>query len=214
VAIMVFLCVITPVFDECLSSFKLLVTSLQQQSFTDFTHAAISDGPSPEIKSFISSLDDSRFTYLEIPATQGSTRMEMFLSVVARRNFGLQSFEAVRYVFLNAGLKILSNNYFQILFSSHQKHPEKVFLTKVKRAIGCYFPGFPIDCGSLDISNYCFTKKMAKKGYPTDFDKWYPYANDYRFFRELRKSKLILLDLISAEKDGNKTYKNLRDYSL
>jgi hypothetical protein len=211
--VMTFLCIITPVFDGCLDSFRLLVEAAKQQTFSDFIHIAISDGESPLIKKLVSSLDDDRFTYTEVPFTNPKSQMELFFSITSRRDFGLKNFKATRFLFLDADLKVISSDYFQTLYDGHQKHPSKIIMTKIKRAPGLYYPRIPLQCGNINISNYCVTQEMAKIGYPSDFDKFYPFANDYRFLRQVMvRHDFQLLNFVSAEKDGNKTYKNLCDY--
>lgn len=207
----VFLCIITPVFDKCFNSFKDLILTLHKQSFTDFIHVAISDGESPRIKELIKNYD-SRFIYTEIPATNPETKMDRFTSIVTRRDFGIQRYKATRYIFLDADIQLLSNDYFYVLYKEHQKFPTKLLLTKVKRGSGLYFPSFPFRCGLFDIANLCFTQEMAKLGYPTDFDILYPYANDFRFFNKIQRFDFRLINFVSAEKEGNKKYKNLREY--
>jgi hypothetical protein len=209
---MAFLCVITPVFDGCLDSFTLLAEATRQQTFSDFIHIAISDGESPLIKESMSSLD-GRFIYIEISPTNPKNQMELFFSITSRRDFGLKNFKATRFLFLDADLKITSSDYFQALYDGHQQYPSKIIMTKIKRAPGLYYPRIPLRCGNINISNYCVTQEMAKIGYPTDFDKFYPFANDFRFLSQvMARHDFQLLNFVSAEKDGNRTYKNLCDY--
>jgi hypothetical protein len=209
---MTFLCVITPVFDECLESFQVLVKDIQQQTFNDFIHVSISDGKSTLIENFISSLKDDKFIYVETPPTNPHDRESRFYSIMSRRNYGLQNFEAIRYVFLDADLKICATDYFQTLYEAHQKHSNKILITKLNVGVGVFFPKFPIKCGGINISNYCFTAEMARLGYPTDLDRRLPYANDFRFFKKIEPFGYVLLKFVSGIKDGNKKYKNLCEY--
>jgi hypothetical protein len=207
---MTFLCAITPVFDDCFDAFKLLSESLSKQSLTDFIHVAISNGKSSRIELFIQNLNDTRFIYEEFPYESTPNLESLFTNLGKRRNHCIKKYNAERFVFLDADLQITANNYFELLREHHDD--PLVILTKVKNGQST-LPKFPIKLGKIDISNYSFSKTIAKKvDYPTDVQIFpHGYANDFRFYERIGNFPHKVLPNICAIKDGNKSYTRLSD---
>jgi hypothetical protein len=204
-----FLCAITPVFEPCLPAFKLLTQSLLEQTFQDFIHIAISNGKSASIQEWTSSLKNSRFIYDELAAESTPTLSTLLCNLGKRRNHCLKKYDADRFVFLDADLKITDNAYFQKLWLAH--NDAAVLLTKVKNG-PTTLPKFPIERGRIDIANYSFNREIAKKvDYPTDIDFRYGIANDFRFYERLGRYSWKVLPDICAIKDGNKCYTRLSE---
>ena len=93
-----------------------------------------------------------------------------------------------------------------------EDHPPDIILTRViarknPKDFPGYLPRTPIRLGNIDMANFSFVKRFAKGGYPTNYDPFFRYANDYRFFKRLNGS-CVSLKLISAEKNGNAGYTN------
>lgn len=207
---MPFLCVITPIFEGCAGAFHLLVEALQQQTMGDFIHVAVSNGPSPSIGKYISLLKDTRFIYEECPLEPTNDLIALLTNLGKRRNHCLKKFDADRYVFLDADLKITDNTYFQRLFDSHSDAP--VIITHVMNG-STKLPKFPARLGSIDISNYSFNRMIAKtKDYPMNVDyAQYRYANDFRFYEKLAIYPQKIISAVCAIKDGNKSYTRITD---
>jgi len=200
---MVFLCAITPVFDECLPAFQLLTASLQEQTFKDFIHVAVSNGESPTIKKWISELGDPRFIYDEFPREPTPSSDALFINLCKRRNYGLKKYQAHRFVFLDADLKIITSEYFELLKHHHQD--PLVILAKIKNGPSI-LPRFPVELGTIDIANYSVSQSIAKTvDYPIDIS-CLGYANDFRFYTKLENFPYLVLPPICGIKDGNKSY--------
>jgi len=208
-----FLCVITPVFDDCLAAFKLLVEALQHQTCEDFIHVAISNGKSTAIQEWLSELKDPRFIYEEFPAEPTTNLVLLLTNLGKRRNHCLKKYEADRFVFLDADLQIIDTAYFQKLCNSHWEAP--IILTRVKHG-PTTLPKFPITLGNIDISNYSFNREIAKKiDYPTDVSfALYRYANDFRFYDSIGMYPHKILSDVCSIKDGNKYYTRVSDLML
>jgi hypothetical protein len=77
-------------------------------------------------------------------------------------------------------------------------------------------PIFPIRYGRIDMANFSFSKRIAKRfSYPTDFDQDIGIGNDYRFYSMIsHDNNPAILNFISAMKDGNNSYKRLSEFFL
>jgi len=205
-----FLCIITPIFDGAFDCLKLLVEALQAQSCQDFIHVCVSNGPSEKIKNFLSQ-QDSKYLYCELSQLSNAMLSKLMEDLGRRRDFCLKNYDAERYLFLDADIKILNSDYFAKLKEAHSLAP--VLITKVKHK-ETIFPLAPLqDFGHMDISNYSFIRKIAKEyPYPTDYLIFYGHANDYRFYQKFGHCPFKILDFISAEKDGNNNYKRVSQY--
>ena len=210
-----FLCIITPTFDPALDSAKCLISDFQNQTFGNFCHVLISNGESPLTKQFIDELQDDRFIYSEVPFRPASTQKDLVCSISERREYCLKKYNAERYLFLNADLMILDNEYFDKLY---QAHPEAdILITQVRPRLnrGSILPKYPIRLGRIDASNFSVSRRIAKCClWPTDYNPLFGIANDYRFFQSLEGAHSIkLLPFISAVKDGNNkgSYQQISD---
>ena len=216
-----FLCIITPVFDPAYDSLRKLVGELRSQTYGGFFQVMISNGPSPRIKEFIVDLGkkDPRFIYDEIAEDIINNTIELLINLGKRREYCLKKYNAERYVFLDADVKLIDNDYFLKLYKAHNEIKRDVLITRVK----IHHPGgelilpiFPITYGHIDMANFTFTKRIAKKfSYPTDYDPSTGIGNDYRFFSKLSNEKnTAVLNFLSTIRDGNNSYKRLTELFL
>jgi len=205
-----FLCIMTPIFDPALESAKLLINDLQNQSLGDFIHVLISNGESPQTKQFIQELQDSRFIYDEIsfqPISTGDSAVrDLICNIGQRREYCLKKYNCQRYLFLNADLKILDDDYFQKLSQAHLEADVLVtqLLNRPNGGRGTILPKHPIYVGNIDVANFSISQKIAKTcSWPTDYHPIFRIANDYRFFSSLARHSIKFLSFIASEKDGH-----------
>ncbi len=207
-----FLCVITPVFDPAYESVVKLINALKLQSFGQFIHILVSNGRSSKIKAYIDEIriHDQRFIYDEIKEEKLESGIDILVNLGKRRNYCLKQYDAARYVMLDADLQIIKSNYFLKLYEAHEKLKADVICTKI-RIREKVFPRFPLKLGRIDLANVSFSKSIAKHfDYPTDYDPHFGIGNDYRFFSKfIHDDNTVILDVISAVKDGNASYKRV-----
>ena len=208
-----FLCIITPIFDEAVTSLKGLIADLQKQSHSNFIHILISNGPSPAIRNLITEIrkTDHRFAYDEMvydPHYQQSHDFrDLFGNIGARRDYVMQKYHAARYLNLGADFLITDVDFIEKLYLTHCKSNKDIILIN-SLLNGEVFPKFPLKLTHLDLSNFCYSKSIAKHyHYPHDYDPAYPAANDYRFFEKI--SNMTSLDGVYGVKDGRASYKGL-----
>lgn len=213
-----FLCVITPVFDPAYESLGKLVAELKRQTYGSFMHVMISNGPSPRIKEFVAAINgqDPRFIYDEIAEEKLDSAVEILVNLGKRRNYCLKKYTAERYLFLDADIKIIDDDYFLKLFRAHQEVRRDILITLTRareKGRDIILPIFPIRLGRIDMANFSFSHKIAASfNYPTDYDIKYGYANDYRFFSSIASEhNTAILNFISAIRDGNNSYKRLSE---
>lgn len=216
-----FLCIITPVFDPALEAVRKLVSELQSQTYGSFFQVMISNGLSPRIKEFVIDLriKDARFIYDEIEEEIINNWRELLINLGKRREYCLKKYNAERYVFLDADIKLIDNDYFLKLYKAHKEIKRDVLITLIKilHAGGeLSLPIFPMTCGHIDLANFSFPKRIAKKfTYPTDYDQNIGIGNDYRFFFMISQANnTAILNFFSAIKDGNNSYKRLSEFFL
>lgn len=207
-----FLCVITPIFDPALGSLRLLVADLQRQSFRDFVHVIVSNGPSPEVAGFATELAtrDPRFIYEEHPFEETPDWDRLMLNLGRRRRRAIQEHPAARYAFLDADLKILDRDYFAKLHVAHSLSRKEVIVTNV-RHYDVVLPIEPIRYGRIDMANFTFSSAVAAR-HPFPADRDSTEANDYRYWKAISSdSSVAFLDWVPAEKDGNASYERATD---
>jgi len=216
-----FLCIITPVFDPALEAVRKLVNELQSQTYANFFQVMISNGPSPRIKEFISDVGkkDGRFIYDEIEEEIINNSQELLINLGKRRGCCLKKYNAERYVFLDADVKLIDNDYFLKLHKAHKEIKRDILITLIKirhQGSELTLPIFPIMYGHIDMANFSFSKRIAKRfSYPTDFDQDIGVGNDYRFFSMISNSNnTAILNFFSVMKDGNNSYKRLSEFFL
>jgi len=208
-----FLCIITPVFDPALEAVRKLVNELQSQTYGNFFQIMISNGPSPRIKEFVSDVGkkDGRFIYDEIEEEIINNSRELLINLGKRREYCLKKYNAERYVFLDADVKLIDNDYFLKLHKAHKEVKRDILITLIKlchKAIEITFPIFPIKPGHIDMANFTFSKIIAKNySYPQDYGGSVSYGNDYKFFSLISKEdNTAVLNFVSAIRDGNNSY--------
>lgn len=210
-----FLCVVTPIFDGAIESIKLLVGDLKAQKMKDFIHVMVSAGPSPASQKFIRSLCDPRFIYEETSSKACSDVKALLINLGERRNHCFRKYDASRYVCIDADLKIIHPGYFTDLKQHHAD--ADILITRVFNPTPTsdtgLLPSFPLDKGRIDLSNFSFTKWLAKnRSYPVDFHPVIGRANDWRFFSALAvNSSIVYLPITSAIIAGNNTYRRVSD---
>ncbi len=216
-----FLCIITPVFDPALEAVRRLVNELKSQTYGNFFQVMISNGTSPRIKEFVFDLikKDGRFIYDEIGGEVINNSKELLINLGKRREYCLKKYNAERYVFLDADIKIIDNDYFLKLHKAHKEIKRDVLITLAKvwyQGNEITLPIFPVAYGHIDMANFTFTKKIAKGfSYPTDYDPSVGIGNDYRFFSMISQAdNTAILNFFSAIKDGNNSYKRLSELFL
>jgi len=194
-----FLCILTPIFDPALPCLQMLVEALLQQTCQDFIHISLSNGKSPESENYLKSLD-SRFIYDERPTEPIKDAIQLVTNLASRRAHGLLTYQAQRYHFFDADLRLLRNDYLQELKENHQK--AEIIISKT-RYRGNILPIAPFDTvGQIDLANYSFSRRLANNyPYPTNYLAAYP--NDFRFFRQFIDFPQLTLNNPYAEKDGN-----------
>jgi len=156
-----FLCIMTPVFDSAYESVYKLVNEVKSQTYGDFFQVMISNGPSPRIKELVFDINrkDPRFIYDEIEEEITNKPVELLINIGKRREYCLKKYNAERYVFLDADVKLVDNDYFLKLYKAHQeiKRDNLITLTKFcQQESEITLPIFPIICGNIDIANYTF----------------------------------------------------------
>lgn len=210
-----FLCVITPVFDPALPSIQQLVKQLQQQSLNNFLHVMVSNGPSPLVDRFTQELHDPRFQFISLPYVSTTSPTDLMRSLGQRREYALKHFSAERFVFLDADITLLDQDYFQKLAEAHQRLGKELLITQVLRYEKT-LPTLPLRIGHIDMANFSFSEQAAKEvSYPTDVDPNYGFANDYRFFEKLlSRGEPGYLDFVSAEIGTNRSYGRVTDKHL
>jgi hypothetical protein len=211
-----FLCVITPVFDPAYESLVLLTGELKEQSNPDFIHVMISNGPSPRVKQLIDQLRevDRRFIYDELPQEDQEGAVKLLINLGRRREYCLKHYEAQRYVFLDADIKLVDRDYFARLQKAHQEIQRDILITLVEindAGRSLILPLFPIKLGHIDMGNFTFSRSIARNfSYPTDQDEKFGAANDYRFYSRIANPEnTAILNFMSAIRDGNNRYRRL-----
>lgn len=210
-----FFCIVTPVFDPALESVKLLIKDFQQQTFGNFIHVLISNGKSRDIESYVNqiNMNDNRFIYSELEYEEINEPEEIIANIGKRRNYVLKRFQAQRYIFADADLKILKKRYLEKLFNFHVETGKDIILSLIKHYINnkqyAVLPAFPIKLGRIDIANITISRFIAEKyGYPSDHDPNFDLANDYRMFLSVsNEDNTIIMNFVSALKNGNNRYK-------
>jgi len=203
-----FACIITPVFDPAVNALRGLMDDLKQQTNEAWIHVCISNGESPQVKDLIISGGDTRHYYVEVPFELTNQLMDLLLNLGKRREFGLKNFDADRYFFFDADLKLTDPTFLEFVQSEH--HTADVLTAKSWFSDRLY-PVLPIKLGRIDICNYSFNKYVAKKyHYPQNVYVGMP--NDFRFYQHISElSPVKHLDRIFAIKNGRTDYKTLTD---
>src|SRR5258708_1795581 len=161
-----FLCVVTPIFDSALLSIKGLTHDLQQQTFPDFIHVLISNGPSPRIKAYVESLRDERFIYISLKR-ESQKADNLLANVGKRKNYGMKHFRAERYVFIDADSKVIDPTFIAKLYLSHRLFRKDIIIAQIKMGKEL-LPKFPLYIGNIDLTNYTFSRRIELHShYPT-----------------------------------------------
>jgi len=210
-----FFIIITPVFDPAVSSLRLLIEDLQKQTFADFKHISLSNGVSERVKHLIHGvwLEDKRFVYYELPEEKTQSGVDILINLGKRREYALKEFDGERYIFMDADLKLLDEDYLKKLHKAHVDTHKDIILTLVKLNKDIILPKFPIGYSHIDMANFTFSYAIAKKyNYPTDYDASVGIGNDYRFFERIsNEENTIILNFVSSMKDGYKNYKGVTE---
>lgn len=213
-----FVCIITPVYDQSLTSLKKLIKDLKKQSLDDFKHILISNGPSPDIEMYIKQINitESRFEYIELDFTPTPNFASLMSNLGMRRDYCLKNYSAKRYLFLDADVHIIDIDYFSKLYFSHITTNKEILV------VSCIYHGFKLPMhpinkeGLIQIGNYCISSNIAKKyRYPTQYDTNKEQGNDWRYWIKISKSNSILfLDFIATTEGDDRSYKRATDIRL
>ena len=165
-----FLCVITPVFDPARASVELLIADLMRQTFGDFVHVMVSNGPSPEVAAFVARVragdlgggtPDGRFVYEELAVRETPDAVSLLVDLGRRRRHAVGTHAADRYVFLDADAEILDERYCARLYLAHVLSRRDLILTMV-RYYDRVLPEFPIGLGRIDMANFTPALQTAR----------------------------------------------------
>lgn len=196
-------CIITPVFEDAFRATKLLIKDLKKQTCQDFKHILISNGVSKEFTNLVR--DNDRLVHIEFDFEPTPDIFKLLVNLGKRRNYCLKHFDADRFFFFDADLLVTDSTFFEQIAEVHDK--ADIILSKTIVS-GHIFPEHPIQKCKIDISNYSFSNKIAKKyDYPTDCTD--DIANDWRFYERIKSESHYELDLVYAKKDGRSMYENL-----
>ena len=192
-----------------------------RQTFGDFIHVMVSNGPSPEVAALVARVragelgggaPDPRFLYEELPGRETPDAVSLLLDLGRRRRHTVAAHAADRYVFLDADAEILDERYFARLYVAHVLSRRDLILSMV-RYYDRVLPEFPIRFGRIDMANFTFSAAVAlEHPYPIDHDPAVGIANDYRFWAAISAGRRpLVLDVICVKKDGHKGYVRLTD---
>lgn len=209
-----FLCVVTPVFDPCLDSLKGLIKDLETQTFPNFIHVLISNGPSPKIKSYINrhKKNKKQFIYIELAPNPEDTPSALQKSIGIRKNYGMKNYSAMRYVFIDSDSKIIDKSFIAKLYMAHLLLRKDVLVVQIK-INGKIFPIFPVDIGRISLNNYTFSRKIALNSeYPTSPPKKLLLVTDYLYFLQINKKfNTAFLNFVYLVKDARKSYSSVSE---
>ncbi|MBI4973721.1 hypothetical protein HZC27_03875 [Candidatus Roizmanbacteria bacterium] len=208
-----YLCIITPVFDPALKPLKDLIRDLQSQTFPHFIHVSISNGLSPKIKKYISKLqkNDPRFIYDQLKFQPTPDWQKLLINIGKRRTYAFRKYDAVRYVFIDANSRVANNSYIAKLYMSDSFVKKDIIITQTLFPDSTLLPFFPINVGRIDITNYSFSRSIARKfRYPQNIDPEYGPANDFRFFKKINhKNNTVFFPFLGIKKDVSHSYKSI-----
>lgn len=206
-----FLCIITPTFDPALSSLKSLIQDLRSQSLPDFLHVMVSNGPSRKTQKYLAQIhqSDPRFIYLELKRSPQSTWRQLQVNLGKRKNYALSHCDAERYVFVDADSQIIDHHFIARLYVAHHFLHKDILVARIQLH-GQTLPQFPVRLGTIDLTNYTFSKKIAKRAhYPTDPWKYFT-ATDFLFFRDINTvGNTTFLPFTYLKKDARRSYKSV-----
>ena len=208
--------IITPVFDDALPSLELLARELLQQTYTSWNWLLCNNGDSEKLVHFVRELDDTRVHLLIHPHEQTASKRELLENIWHRRDYCLRQTVSPYIIMLDADIKILKNDYLDLL-DAHKKNG-RLLVYSIKSG-DLLLPMLPIRYGHIDMGNYCFHTKLARQGYPHSID-WNEIAKnenlehkDFQFFLQLLNENNNSFHFINTEAllewNGNATYTNL-----
>ena len=210
-------CIITPVFDPALISLKKLIKDLKRQTYKNFIHAMVSNGQSPKIEKYVTSLQkkDSRFIFIITKAALTPDFASIKVDSGKRRDYCLRNCPAQWYQFLDADLSIIDTGYFAKLYMMQKVIKTNIMLVKTKYH-GNMLPANPINVeGNISLANYCFSKKIANQyRYPTNY-KAGDWGNDFKYWMKISKNeKVTSLNFIATTEGDDRTYKRMSDSKI
>jgi hypothetical protein len=207
-------CIVTPVFDPALPSIRLLAAALRRQSCGDWAHVLVSNGPSPAIAAWAAgqASADARLRYLEAPEVPTPKARDVFCDLGRRRDLVLKTTDAQRYLLFDADLELLRDDVLERLAATHADGEPEVIVQQTQSRLH-RLPRHPVfKPGRIDVSNYCVSRRLARAvAYPSDFNPFLGYANDFRYYHRLRRAARSWVELegLAARIDGNSRYERL-----
>lgn len=226
--------IITPVFDGCFESIKLLARDIELQTHNDWVWMLCSNGYSGKYSAFVEARNSVinqkrskwarlRDKYLGEKSPQLIYRfiepdledgfISIFENVCKRRNYCINEIQSDYICMIDADAKILERDMFKILDNELKRNQKKnLCIYKIKHSELGELPIFPIGFAKIDLLNYCIKTSLAKElGYPTRINLE-AVGNDYWFLDSAlsaSKGDYLFIDMVFAEHNGNSTYRSL-----
>jgi len=220
-------CIITPVFDGCLPSLKLLFKELKGQTYTDWTWTLCSNGYSAKMCRFvrknnralarvrltsrIRQLPQPRIDYVYLPYEETPDAHGLLENISKRRDHCIKIVQGDYICMIDADAKLLDRDMFTILNTELERNPQSLCIYKIMHKLGV-LPKFPIRYARIDQLNFCVKARLAKEvGYPTTLN---PAAqgNDYWYFDRVCRAtggEYLFIDKIFGQHNGNNRYVNI-----
>ncbi len=209
-----YMCFITPVFDGCLDSLQQLIDDFQKQHHSSWIHVCVSNGPSPRLKKFLDyvSRDDPRIMYLEMPFESQASPVELLINLGKRRNYAMDKSDALRYMFVDAD-SALSNRHFIAQLLMCDMFINKDLLMVHTQLGDRVLPEFPINIGTMDMTNMVLSRSIAKKlNFPDDYDPNFHGVSDYRYFLRINTPhNTAFLPVMGCEKNTRRSYTSVAE---
>ncbi|XHH08250.1 MAG: hypothetical protein ACFCUE_11850 [Candidatus Bathyarchaeia archaeon] len=207
--------IITPVFDGCFESIKLLYENLQSQTFDNWIWLLCSNSYSEKYAEFVKTknaqLKQPKLVYVCTNECDPKNHFSLIANIGKRRNLCIKRVNCDYVGMIDADAKIIDNTMFETLIQEIRTMPKQVILYRIKIDDGT-LPQFPISIGKIDLLNFFVKTELAKRiGYPSTVG-FYQSPNDFNFFvKAYNKSKgeVLFLSKIFCEYNGNNCYKNI-----
>jgi len=221
-------CLITPVFDGCLPSLKLLFKELKGQTYTDWTWTLCSNGYSAKMHRFVRQKNrafarvrlasrvhrspQSRIDYVYLPYEETPDAYCLLANISKRRAHCIHMVQGDYIFMIDADAKLLDRDMFKVIHAELARHPKSLCIYKVMHNEIGVLPIFPIGFARIDQLNFCVKASLAKEvGYPTTVN---PEAvgNDYWYFDRVYKATggdYVFIDKLFGQHNGNNRYTNI-----
>jgi uncharacterized protein YrzB (UPF0473 family) len=226
--------IITPVFDGCFESIKLLAKDIEFQTHTDWVWMLCSNGFSDKYSAFVDEKNNvlknpiyrltklkhklfggsrSKLIYNFIEFEQEDGFVSIFENVCKRRNFCVNEIQCDYILMIDADAKIIKKNMLEVInYELQNSSQNNLCIYKIVHSDEGELPKFPIGFARIDLLNYCIKASLAKEiGYPTKI-RLDAIGNDYWFLDNALKASngdYLFIDEIFAQHNGNNKYHTL-----